>query len=150
MLGRVLEIAKSNYCRWRLTGKYSNKEVLLSSFIHLRYSMESRNEILETKFQTEYISIIIYDYKKIKSRICCLRFSETYYWQDPLEAFSKQFHIFKNCLVVLTLIQIQKLLSLHKSSVTKIWHYNTSNFLEYVHSRYVKCLFTNMQKKNVK
>ena len=82
--------------------------------------MESRNEILETKFQTEYISIIIYDYKKIKSRICCLRFSETYYWQDPLEAFSKQFHIFKNCLVVLTLIQIQKLLSLHKSSVTKI------------------------------
>ena len=29
-------------------------------------SMESRNEILETKFQTEYISIIIYDYKKNK------------------------------------------------------------------------------------
>ena len=88
--------------------------------------------------------------KKIKSRICCLRFSETYYWQDPLEAFSKQFHIFKNCLVVLTLIQIQKLLSLHKSSVTKIRHYNTSYFLEYVYSRYVKCLFTNMQKKNKK
>ena len=41
--------------------------------------------------------------------------------------------------------------SSHENNMPKVSHYNTVNFLRYTHPRYMKCLFTNIQKQqNVK
>ena len=37
--------------------------------------------------------------------------------------------------------------SSHKTNMLKIWHYKTIYFLRYMHPKYMKCLFTNIQKQ---
>ena len=45
-------------------------------------------------------------------------------------------------------IKILQYICLHiGNSTTQILHYNTFHLLRYAHFRYVKCLFTNIQKK---
>ena len=45
-------------------------------------------------------------------------------------------------------IKILQYICLHiGNSTTQIVHYNTFHLLRYAHFRYVKCLFTNIQKK---
>ena len=38
-------------------------------------------------------------------------------------------------------------LSSHKKKMSKVSYYNSIYFLSYVHPRYMKCMFTNIQKQ---
>ena len=60
--------------------------------------------------------------------------------------------IFKSCFFSLKVYQcrsenLQVPLSSHKNNMQKVSHYNIIYFLSYAHPRYMKYLFTNMQKQ---